>query len=332
MKPARCTLVALATVGLGSACNSLLDNTPGVLSSDEPAMDAGDPVEKDASMPSDARAPVDASPSSPPVDASSITDASTCNPAQKSCDGTCVTIADPRYGCASTGCTPCVAARATSVCLAGKCAIGSCDPGYADCNKVASDGCETSLSSASSCGSCNGTCGAAAPNCAPVGGTFQCTTGCSADAPLLCGKQCTDPLTSAAHCGSCNVACPVPAHGKASCTGGVCGFSCDALFHACPNGTCGGDTDTATCGPTCVACPVVVGAVSACQAGHCAFTCSPGMADCDGVAATGCEAVLASDPKNCGACGIVCATTCKKGKCDPPIDAGSSDASPSDAG
>jgi hypothetical protein len=48
-----------------------------------------------------------------------------------------------------------------------------------------------------------------------------------------------------------------------------------------------------------------------------------GFADCDSIAANGCEAVLATDPHNCGACGISCASApCVDGVCQeaPPVD------------
>ena len=48
--------------------------------------------------------------------------------------------------------------------------------------------------------------------------------------------------------------------------------------------------------------------------------CSSGTADCDGNADNACEAVLANDPKNCGACGVQCAgangeSACFSGTC-----------------
>jgi len=43
--------------------------------------------------------------------------------------------------------------------------------------------------------------------------------------------------------------------------------------------------------------------------------CPAGSADCDGNAANACEAVLANDPKHCGACGVGCAAANGEGSC-----------------
>ena len=332
MRPAaaRRWVGALMTVPLAfvaSACNSILDNTSGSLAQEEAGTGTADvqpmPME-DAMTPAAMMADADAA----RVDAAPapMTDGGTgCPAGQKTCDGICVSVTDPLYGCGASGCNACLATRGTSTCVSGKCAVGTCDPGYSDCNKNPSDGCETDLSSATTCGTCNGVCGAVAPNCTPVGPGFQCATGCPNDAPLLCGKQCSDPMTSVAHCGNCNVTCPAVAHGTASCTGGACGYTCDPQFHACAGNTCARNTDPTACGPTCMVCPKPPSAVPLCQGSACAFACVAGTADCDAMTANGCEATLASDPKNCGACGVVCQSTCTKGKCDapPPSDAGS---------
>lgn len=51
------------------------------------------------------------------------------------------------------------------------------------------------------------------------------------------------------------------------------------------------------------------------------FTCFAGFADCDGDASNTCEAPLATDARNCGACGTVCAAAphaapaCASGRC-----------------
>ncbi|MGC4087491.1 MAG: hypothetical protein QM756_06295 [Polyangiaceae bacterium] len=49
---------------------------------------------------------------------------------------------DPQT-CGSCTAAPCVVANGTPTCTSGKCAVLSCKSGYSDCNKMASDGCET---------------------------------------------------------------------------------------------------------------------------------------------------------------------------------------------
>lgn len=54
------------------------------------------------------------------------------------------------------------------------------------------------------------------------------------------------------------------------------------------------------------------------------YACASGLADCDGSATNGCEATLASDARNCGACGSVCPGTgaCNAGVCTVVCPAG----------
>jgi hypothetical protein len=303
-------LSATALVG----CNTILDNEPGVLVTE---------TETDASttLPEPG---VDAGPTQTPTpvpDAGEDEDAGTvptpgCADGQRVCNGACVSNADPLYGCGRAACTPCSLTHATATCHGTSCAVQACDKGWADCNASPSDGCETDLSKAATCGGCNAPCPAVAPNCVPSGASYACTNGCSAAAPLLCGKECVDPLTSTSHCGGCNVKCPDVANATTTCAVGICGFTCKPDFHACA-GRCAQDTDPLACGAACTVCPAPPHAAAKCVAGACGKTCDPGFADCDAAPANGCEAALQTDNANCGACGKPCAPplTCKAGVC-----------------
>ena len=59
-----------------------------------------------------------------------------------------------------------------------------------------------------------------------------------------------------------------------------------------------------------------------------AVVCAPGSADCDGIAANGCETDTRTSSMHCGACGVVCAapmhgsSQCAMGRCEVACDAG----------
>lgn len=308
---ASATLVTVVLVG----CNSILDNTPGML------------VETDASAteptPTPSPGPEDAGSQLPPIsgndDAGTVTppdDAGACPQGKMLCAGSCVSMTDPLYGCGNPACTPCALAHGSAACQGRTCVVAQCDPGFADCNKQPGDGCEVDLSKPTSCGACNAVCPPTSPVCAPSGTTFACGTGCTPTAPLLCGAECVDPLTSENHCGACNQKCPAVMNATTACNAGVCTFTCKAQFNAC-NGKCVTKTDPTACGPTCAVCPPAPNATPQCKEDVCTFTCAAGFADCNMLPGDGCESKLADDPANCGVCGRVCAagTTCKAGAC-----------------
>jgi hypothetical protein len=112
--------------------------------------------------------------------------------------------------------------------------------------------------------------------------------------------QLTDLVFDPRHCGACGNLCPP----GASCVYGVC---------LCPEGTvrCGGVCTTLQdldhcrgCRNVCEAWPYMI---PACGVTDCVFICVGGRADCDNRRLTGCETQIDSDPRNCGACGHVCA-------------------------
>jgi hypothetical protein len=303
---------ALALLG----CNTILKNEPGVLA--ETDEDATRPPPCDGGAVTDPPQ-VDPPNGEEPPDAGQVPSPA-CPDGERICDGVCVANDDPEYGCGDAACRSCPSANATATCLAGACAIAACDPGYADCNENPVDGCESDLSRAATCGACDAPCPPLAPICAPLAASYECTVVCLPDAPTLCGDECVDILTSKNHCGACDAPCPAVANGTTSCTAGVCTFECKGTFRKCED-RCVTRTDPTACGPACVVCPVPPNARATCAANACGFVCDVGYGDCDADPVTGCEAVLASDPENCGGCGISCnGGACVAGACEPVED------------
>jgi len=237
-----------------------------------------------------------------------------CSAAEKKCDGVCVSRSEPTYGCGGAGCEPCSLPRAKAVCSGGGCAIASCNPGYADCDGKPENGCETDLSMPQHCGACNAVCAPAAPLCAPSGGSFSCTTGCTGEAPTLCGAQCADLTSSVNNCGSCTNVCPTVANGEEKCVQSACTFECRKGFHAC-GASCASDTSPLTCGSQCTPCTAPPNGQATCAGGACSFTCSKGFHKC------GTQCVSDSDPATCGGSCTPCAVignaiaTCDGKKC-----------------
>jgi hypothetical protein len=149
-----------------------------------------------------------------------------------------------------------------------------------------------------------------------------------------CASRCVDPMSNAAHCGACGVSCAAGDHAAAACEGGVCRARCDVGYADCDGDRSNGcEAELATSGQHCGRCGndcgAEMGVALPCAAGACARAAcgSPLRGDCDGDGANGCEADLAGDPSNCGACGRACdaATICAGGACGVPMTASCAD-------
>jgi hypothetical protein len=101
-----------------------------------------------------------------------------CTPGWGNCNGNVAdgcesNLQTDPHNCGSCG-RICFAPNATMVCMAGSCQIGSCNPGFGDCDGNVLNGCETSLNTVSNCGACGVTCGVG-ESC--INGVCECTSG-----------------------------------------------------------------------------------------------------------------------------------------------------------
>ena len=148
-----------------------------------------------------------------------------CQPPNALCTSStgsiCVNTSTDPANCGSCG-NVCMPPNATSACVSSTCAIGFCNPGFADCDKLASNGCETNItSSVANCGACGTVC--IVPNATASCVSSKCAIGmCNAgfaDCNNNPADGCEVNLTnSPANCGACGHACGL----NQSCITGTC--------------------------------------------------------------------------------------------------------------
>lgn len=202
------------------------------------------------------------------------------------------------------------------------CSFAGCESGWANCDGGRANGCETSLTTATSCGACGSACGA--------------NMTCNTDSVCVCNAgygNCdgnpangceTDFNRDALNCGACGRTCFL-ANAGAICADGRCAITaCNAGWADCdhnPDNGCETNIrdDAANCGACGNACSVAAHAASMwCNGGHCAVTsCESQWANCDGSPTNGCEVNIQTDARNCNSCGFTCATNmmCSSGGC-----------------
>ncbi|MEZ4390038.1 MAG: hypothetical protein R3A48_02990 [Polyangiales bacterium] len=253
-----------------------------------------------------------------------------CLPSETCCAGACVDLRENDANCGACGAS-CAAPNAAGRCRAGRCEVGSCIGAFGDCDGDASNGCETSLRSATDCGACRSACPVrpfAATVCDTASAT--CALRCDpsrADCNLVADDGCeVDVRESVDHCGACGRACAA-AHGTARCDEGRCAIaSCEAGFSDCdgdPLNGCEVDTraSAAHCGACGSRCAAGANASAQCRDGGCQVSCEAGFADCDGRVDDGCETDLRASTEHCGACGAGCVAQggvarCASGRCE----------------
>src|SRR6478609_165367 len=255
------------------------------------------------------------------------------------CDG------DPANGCEanlrtdSDHCgdcgTSCALSNAKANCAGGVCRVESCVAPFDDCNGDPSDGCEVNTkTSIDNCGAC------AAKPCSSLNGQAFCADAkcgitcaknfadCDGEAGNGCEKDVSRDINN---CGGCGNTCTASAGKTAWCRNGQCGQTTCAAGRGDCNGdpdddpTHGGcETDLKTDPDSCGSCVTICGVsfgTAQCTAGACSVkSCSPGLADCTGGYADGCETNTNTDLANCGTCGKACTTAngaaaCVSGAC-----------------
>jgi hypothetical protein len=202
-----------------------------------------------------------------------------CSPGFADCDG------DPTNGCETNihedpsncgGCGhACALPHAMPTCSGGTCEIGSCDPGWTDCDAVVADGCEVDFANdPQNCGVCTNVCPPNVP--CMIGGCpidLTCPKGvtrCPGDPPGVCATM----LGTDQDCAFCGDACNV-SHAQSICS--VAGPAMKCELTACDPGwaDCDGiqangcEVDTRSDVANCGGCGVACGPASVCKMGAC---------------------------------------------------------------
>ena len=252
-----------------------------------------------------------------------------CSVGESCCRNACSDLTRDTANCGACG-TRCDAPNATTSCAAGRCALDTCNAGYADCDGTIATGCEVRLDSdARNCGRCGSACpdvSNATVACAAGRCGFSCNAGyadCDGNGANGCERNLdADPGA----CGRCGNACPTPAGAQSIlCGSGACGFSCRPGLGNCDGDASNGceadvQTSIAHCGACDNACPARPNTTPTCAAGRCGFRCAAGWGDCDGDASNGCEVDLTASVEHCGRCGNLCVVSggtaaCAAGAC-----------------
>lgn len=263
--------------------------------------------------------------------------ATLCAKGMADCDGDpangceAVTTTDVR-NCGQCGMT-CTFDHASARCVAGRCGIGACNSGHADCDGQAETGCEVDTSTLLDCGGCG-------RSCAPPNATGVCDSGeCRVDQCDAGHADCdrdpsngceVDTRSSTDSCRSCGARCDLT-NATARCTPSGCAIDrCASGFADCDGDVSNGcEVDTRNSVSNCSACGAgcrLANAVAACTDSRCVIDrCTSNFADCNGDPSDGCEVDLRTDLGNCGACrgacpaGRTCAcaagTVCSAGAC-----------------
>ncbi len=159
-----------------------------------------------------------------------------CSPGRTCCAEACVDLATNTANCGRCGAACPAVEHAALLCTAGGCRF-RCATGYADCDGLATNGCEVDLrTSAPNCGGCGTAC-AAHPHGGAACVAGECALACEAgyaacNADLNDGCE-VDTRADLVNCGACGRACPTAANADRVCATGVCSFTCRSHFADC---------------------------------------------------------------------------------------------------
>jgi len=235
------------------------------------------------------------------VDAPQVDSAPTCTVQEKLCDGACVAVSDPKYGCGATTCDastcPNPGTGGTVVCQAAACVIGTCPANFKKCGNK----CVSVTDPTYGCGAatCDATTCPAAGTGTLVCQAGACVVGTCGAGTKKCGDKCvtTDVNNGCADAAKCT-ACA----NTETCMGSpsVCACKAKTVTEACLNGQncdtasdgCGGTVSCGTCSGSTPAC---VNKKCACKAKTVTEACLNGQ-NC-GTAADGCGGTV-----SCGTC------------------------------
>ncbi len=231
-----------------------------------------------------------------------------CDPGRDNCDSNNANGCETNTNTSASNCGACKQACSsnhvpTPACASGACS-GACESGWGDCNgNKLTDGCETSTTTTTNCGTCGNACSSVNGTAACTGGTcdITCSTGYR---DCTTAPGCETSVTTTTNCGTCGNVCST-VNGAASCTGGTCSITCSDGYGDCTSSP-GCETNTNTSATNCGTCGYVCAdhipdnmSSGGCAAGNCTYTCNTDWTNCDNNLANGCE---------CPSSGFVCVT------------------------